>query len=417
MKKLVVSSVLLTGIRGLGILFQALVILYLARVLPIEDMGLFAMVYAWLGLMRFLAPMGSDQIAMRRISGEEGVTATAQSISNTSFALTGLVGIAVALIAAIVLVWHTSFSPVEIVAIGLAIPAFALMGLFISQIRGFGQNLAAQAPEALGFHLLFGSLIALLAFGDAVERTTVLLCLCIAGWGVTTLYLMLRLRIGVDWSRRPRLIDIGRLAGEGFAIFQALLFTVLSARAPIFLAGVLAGPAAAAVLEIASRFGNLASVTTTSVGATFSPQFARLAHQGDTVGLMKSLRLSALLAALPALSWLVILGVGASTAVSTLLPPAYADAYVPMLLVALASSINAAFGLASNLLLMSGSGKVVRWFSLLQFIAICLTASLLTPFYGVIGIAFTMVVGSVIRDGGLMTYVVFHRLSTPVLKS
>lgn len=409
MKELVVSSALLVGIRSLGILFQALVILYLARVLPIEDMGLFAIVYAWLGLMRFLGPLGSDQIAMRQISGEEGVTATAQSISNASFALTGLVGISVALIAVIALVWLAPFNRIEILAIAFAIPAFSLMGLFIFQIRGFGRNLTAQAPEAFGLHLLFGSLIGLLAFSDAIERENVLICLCLAGWGVTILYFAIRLHIGVDWSRVPRLIDIVRLAKESFPIFQALFFTVLSMRAPIFLAGVLAGSAAAAVLEIATRFGNLASVTTTSVGATFSPKFARLSHQSDTVELMKLLRLSALLAAFPALSWLAILGIGASTAVNALLPPAYADTYAPMLLVALTSSLNASFGLSGTLLLMSGAAGIVRWFSLAQLVVICLGALAFVPHQGVTGIAWAMVMGALVRDGGMMVFVLSFR--------
>lgn len=182
MKNLVACSILLTGIRGLGILFQALVILYLARSLSIEDMGLFAMIYAWLGLMRLLGPLGSDQIALRRISGDWGKTPAAQSISNASFVLTCLVGLGVALIAGVVLVRLSPFSRTEIMAIVLATPAFALMGLLISQIRGFGQNLTAQAPEALGFHLFFGGLIALLALEGLIERATVLFCLCAAGW-------------------------------------------------------------------------------------------------------------------------------------------------------------------------------------------------------------------------------------------
>ena len=406
MKNLVVCSVLLTGIRALGILFQALVILYLARSLSIEDMGLFAMAYAWLGFMRMLGPLGSDQIALRRISGEGGKTPAAQSISNTSFALTCLVGFGVALIASAVLVRISPFTRIEIMAIGLATPAFALMGLFTSQIRGFGRNLTAQAPEALGFHLLFGGLIALFALEGFVELTAVLFCLCAAGWGVTSLYLILRIRIGVDWSRIPQPGDIGCLAAEGFTIFQAMLLTALSVRAPIFLAGALTGPADAGVLEIATRFGNLASITTTSVGATFAPQFARLAHQSDSANLMKSLRLGAILAALPALGWLGVLCLAASTAVSTMLPPAYADAHASMLIVALAASLNAAFGLSGTLSLMTGSARILRLFSMAQLCVICLGSLAFVPNYGTTGITWAMVMGVLVRDGGMMVFIV-----------
>lgn len=187
-----------------------------------------------------------------------------------------------------------------------------------------------------------------------------------------------------------------------------MLLTALSVRTPIFLAGALAGPAAAGVLEIATRFGNLASVTTTSVGATFAPQFARLAHQNDTANLMKSLRLGAILAALPALGWLGVLCLGASTAVSTMLPPAYADAHTPMLIVAIATSLNAVFGLSGTLSLMSGSAWILLLFSMAKLFVICLCSLALVPHHGVTGITWAIVMGALVRDGGMMVFIVHY---------
>lgn len=65
------SSILLSIIRVIGISIQAGTILYLTHRLNIIDMGYFSLVYSFLGIIRFLGPLGTDQLVMRQISKEK----------------------------------------------------------------------------------------------------------------------------------------------------------------------------------------------------------------------------------------------------------------------------------------------------------------------------------------------------------
>lgn len=414
MKRLVYSSIHLTLIRALGILFQAGVIFFLANRLPIADVGVFATVYAFLGLLRFLGPLGSDQVVLRRVADEAGgqTSDASNGIFNASLALTFFASGMAALLVPAMLIAGAIDIPMtdwEIAAIGLSIPAFSLMGVFIAHIRASGWNLAAQTPEALGMHVLFAlQLGAVVLFGD-MTRQSVLLCLCTTSWAIILLYIVLARRYGIANLHMPSLSAIMQMAREGWHVFLALVFTALAVRAPVILTATLEGASAAAVMDIAIRFGTVATLTTGSIGATFSPEFARLSRRGDSAALWRCLRTSGLLAGAPALLWLGMVIFGAPVMVGWLLPITYTDAVAPMTIIAFACAINAGFGLAQILLLMQDKAQIVERFSAAQLAVIIVASLFLMPLFGVTGIAWAMVLAALIRDGGAMGYVAVMR--------
>lgn len=409
----IASSALLTGSRVVGVAIQALTILLLARALPIEDLGWFGLVYAGLGIVRYLGPLGTDVGALRRIA-RDGSTdpRAAQTASFGSLIIASGVATAAALLACVALVAHGyELSQADNVAIIAAIPAFALIGAFAGQIRGFGKNIAAQVPEAIGLHALLGGAVLVLYSSGPLALEQVLVALCVASWAVVGLYALVRLRIGLDWSARPSLAELIVLAREGLAVSQALAMTAFSARLPLLLAAILVSPAGVALLDIASRFGRLPEITTASVSMTSSARFAREAS-GDRAATLRTLQLSSAVAAVPAILWVVAVASLGSFAIAVLLPPDYVAAYVPMLLIALAVAINAALGQASTLMLMSGRESLVRFFSFLQFGAVAVASLALAPTYGVNGIAMAVVFGSLVRDGGMMSTVILSDAAT-----
>ena len=167
----------------------------------------------------------------------------------------------------------------------------------------------------------------------------------------------------------------------------------------------LMGPAATAIMEIAGRFGRITDIVTSSIALTFSPHLARLDRVLDVDALHKILRHGAIIAAIPALGWLSFIWFAAPAVISWLLPPTYADAYVPTVLIAAAAAVNSICGLASTLLLMSGRESVVRRYSLGQLLAVCAGSLVLAPLWGVTGIAAAVMLGTLVRDGGMMLYV------------
>jgi O-antigen/teichoic acid export membrane protein len=406
-KHLVHSSIWLTGIRVAGVLVQTILILYLAHALPVPEMGIFGAVYTMLGLLRFLGPLGSDQVVLRRAAAEQdsSVSKSLSLVIYSSFALT--IGVSAVVMAGCIALLSGSLRLTSLVAVCLAVPPYAVMGAFISQIRGMGRNLSAQAPEALGVHVLFGlCVLAQRLIGD-VTLASALWAQCIAGWGVVLVYTLLFRAFVTRRLVIPGRDDILRLAREGWGVFQALGVTALTVRAPVLLAAAFQGATGAAVMTIAVRFGSVATMTTTSVSATFSPHFAELSHRAEYAKLRKSLFLASLLAAIPAILWFGIVSIAAHTTMSSLLPHAYEKAASPMSWIALAYAFNASFGLSTTLMFMSGNASVVAVLSIVG--ALSLGAVLfLAPGAGLITIALALVVALLLRDGGTMVWVLFH---------
>lgn len=413
MNEIISSSVLLSIIRVIGISIQAGTILYLTHSLNINDMGYFSLVYSFLGIIRFLGPLGTDKLVMRQISKEKnvGYSIQASKISISSITLTFILSIIISTIIFLLLKFsnYANFSIIEIWTIIFSIPAFSMTGVFIGQIRGYDYNISAQIPEAIGFHFLFAIQIFLFEFLALLNRQVVLISICIASWGVIFIYAIIRYRIGVDWSCLPNKKEILGIMKGGIGIFQALALTALSTRVPIFLTTAIIGPTGTAIMDIAIRFGSLSSIFTTSVAATFSPVFASLSHNSNQKIRLKKLKLASTTASIPAILWLSIVALGGQYATLNILPNTYENSYIPIVFVCIAITINASFGISSNYLIMGGEEKLVQNFSLLQLIVLCISGYFLASYFNIAGIAAAMILGHIARDCGMIAYIIKTR--------
>jgi O-antigen/teichoic acid export membrane protein len=82
-------------------------------------------------------------------------------------------------------------------------------------------------------------------------------------------------------------------------------------------------------------------------------------------------------------------------------PPAYGAAFYPLLLVCAATTVNAAFSPASSVMLMTGGQRVVRLFSIVQLVVVCVLSASLGYRFGIEGVCWAILIGTVVRDGGL----------------
>ncbi|MEQ9692325.1 MAG: hypothetical protein RLO48_21635, partial [Bauldia litoralis] len=154
MKALIRSSVIVTGIRGVGIVLQSLVLLFLARTLPVHDLGIFALFYAGFGIARILGPLGADQVTMRRAAVAGGAfDEELHRVLNTSFVLVVGVNAAVAALLAAVaflaipsLLAKTGHSTPQLQIFAASLPAIAIIGQMTYQLPGINHNARAQFP-------------------------------------------------------------------------------------------------------------------------------------------------------------------------------------------------------------------------------------------------------------------------------
>ncbi len=409
MKALIRSSVIVTGIRGVGIVLQSLVLLFLARTLPVQDLGIFALFYAGFGIARILGPLGADQVTMRRAAVAGGAfDEELHRVLNTSFVLVVGVNAAVAALLAAVaflafpsLLANTGLSTPQLLIVAASLPAFAIIGLMTYQLRGFNLNALAQFPDSIVLQLALGGSVAVFSLLGNLDLATALLSLVGAAWLVVIIYLAIRLRLGVDLSVGPRWATTKSLFRESRAVLYALSVTTISGRVPLLLSAPLLGSAATAIFDLAARFGSVPSITTSAVTAAFSPRFAELAHTRQCGTVSRTLSVSSLVAVAPALLCFVVIAVAAPYLIEAVLPPVYGHIYVPMLVVCAAATVNACFGVTSSLLFMAGQSHVVRNFSFAQLATVCILTPPLALAFGPLGLACVALASSIVRDLGM----------------
>jgi O-antigen/teichoic acid export membrane protein len=402
------ASIIVLFFRVAGVVCQAATITLLANYLDIAEMGIFSAVYVFWGLVRMLGPLGLDQLALRevvyaRANNRHGL---ARAVYEHTCRLVTGAGIGIAVITLAILIslrpWSShALSLLDATLIASAVPPFCLMGIQAAAMRGYGLNITSQATESFGLQLLTAlCLLAQLSVAK-LTITSALFWVTACVW-LTVVVLFGILRRCVAGDLEALTADVKRsIWKEGLEFWQALLLIGLSSRAPTYISLVLLGPAQTAIMEIATRFGTLPSIFTTGVTTTFSPTLAQLYAQNDRKSLSKNLAVSSWLSFIPSACTLVGTTVLGSWLLEAFFPPAYQQAYVPLIVIVLATTVNGAFGMSSILLLMSGHHLVVQKYSAIRFLLVVLLGIAFGHQFGVVGLACAVLVGFVAFDVGL----------------
>lgn len=402
-----ILSAIVVVVRFVGVAFQALIVVLLANAIPVADMGLFSAVYLFWGLMRALGPFGLDHLSMRDIATFAGIDdRRAQAVANFAFMIVAAIGLAAALLAFAALYAVSSggtehYTLPAIAAAALGAPAYALCGLMVAQLRGFGRTLQSQISESVTLHALSLGVMALLAWQGRLTLETALITQAGAVWVVLAIYLGLRLRCGIDLAAGLARPARRRALADAFQIFQAQSLGAVRDRAPTYIGLGLLGPAGAAIIDVANRFGTLPYIFTEGVAATFAPIFARLHAAKQADDYRAALTLGSWLAFLPALGALLFLLVAGPWLLDTFFPEAYAAAYWPIVLICASTVFNAGFGLASSTFIVTGRQTIVRRYTGYSLAVVVVAGLVLGWFFGAVGIACAVLAGSIVRDAGM----------------
>lgn len=401
------AAFLVLFIRVIGIALQLVTLLVLSHLLPPEAFGLYATAYAVLAVVRVIGPIGLDQLALKGIFGHDDFVPDENQFGDAlAILLVVNVGFAMLTVGGFCLI-ADEFAPFSIMFFALGLPAIACAGFVASVIRSFGHNSHAQWPESIGLPVILLVLISVFAYCDVASLNTCLIALALSAWATLVIYLFL-LRsvaplVGLIGSLRPSIHLISRAA----PFTGALVVTAIASRLPVFLAAMVLGPAQAATVEVASRFGTIGTIITSSVATTFSPRFARAHEDGDVAAAGQLVRISSLFAGVSVVVLCIVLAIIFPFLATKLLPDYYISSHSVLICCCVATSINAAFGISSNYLLMAGRQKVVLFLSSIQLFAIALITIALAAPLGPLSIGLALICGAIIRDAGSFLFV--HR--------
>jgi O-antigen/teichoic acid export membrane protein len=402
------SATIVVVCRGLGVAFQAFTFAYLANRLPMSDMGILSSIYAFWTLVRMLGPFGLDQIATRDIAAAHARNDPlyANALSNfTSSLVTKISFLASAATAGVLFALHAlrgyQVSPVSIIAVSWGVPAYAFMGLLSGQLCGFKRYVASQLIDSVGLQIGSATLLVLMDFFWRLDLESALVAQAFTGWLVAIAYAWARMQGGFDFSARLLAKQRRDVWGHAFQIWQTLLVVGSSFRLPTYISLFILGPAATAVLETAIRFGTLPTIFTTSVQNTFSPHLSGSYAQADTEQLQELFTIASWLAFIPSISFVIAFALVGRWIVAALFPPEYAIVWIPLLLLAIGTTVNAGVGLSSAVFLMTGRTTIVRRYAIFQIVTCGVLGCLLAKAFGLLGISAAALVGIIIRDVGL----------------
>lgn len=401
MNLLILSAGALTAIRFAGIAFQAFNTLFIARTLGLHEVGAFALIMAYLNIIRFTGAAGGDQLILRKISVyEDKALGSAQEIVDVSMLLSCLVPF----VYLAGFVCYLEYAGIDFnytqIMLTLAISVFySNSAVFIPLLRSKGSLILSQIADALCLNamlcvaLLGGWLMNLLTL-EYILIALLVICSLNQIW-----YLYRIKKTHLEIRVTFRVNGIRKYVDDLLGVYAAQLVTIVSARLPILLAGATFGASGAAIMDVAYRFGSLSSIITNSVGATFSPHFAKqLQFEQHPGAIRRSLLAGSASASVPAFIWVLLCQFFIDDLYQGLLPSTFDIATLPTILVALAFFLNATFGISTNLLFMCRKQYSVLVFSVAQIVVLVFIANFWS-YIGIVSIPVAMIVGTVVRDG------------------
>lgn len=404
------SAVALLTVRLTGLAIQILVFLLIVSLLPIADVGRYAVINAVWVLVRRLAPLGLDHASMRFVPtylarDQAGYAADFETRARRTVALIGIT-LAAAIGAAgmgLEALSVAQLSPTVYLTIAAAVPAYALIGLFVGQLRARTLSFWSQFPESVVLQLGLGLGLIAAKLSDAASLESTLLAQTASAWLTLGVYLMVhgRHRLGPP-TRLPaeEWRDVHKMAR---GVFLTLLVAGMASRSPVMIVSAVLGPAAAAIMETAQRFGQLSSLGTWAVGASVSPLLSSAHARGDWAQRQKLFTLGSWLAFVPALGILAVLTIFGQWFIVNFVGVAYEAAYWPMLLICASNVVNASAGLAMYLYFMTGHERNVLGFSMADFAVVIVGVTVLSAVIGVTGAATAILLGTIVRDIGMST--------------
>jgi O-antigen/teichoic acid export membrane protein len=401
-------------IRVLGLAFQVGIFALIARTHRLDVVGVYAMVNTGWMLTNILGSLGFSQTALRFVSNylEQERPGMALAFARFSITRVAAVTIGIALLAllgtAILSFAVPSLASKALVAaiFALGLPAYALIGLYVCVLRGASKVVASQVPETLLLQALIATGVGALALLAIPGAIALVLAQATAAWLTVATYFLLWHRALPGIERDTMEIDERKRASEmARSVFGAQAVTMLSGRSSTLLIGATLGSAAAALYEAAQRFGLLADITSRTVGISLSPQIARAHARNDTQEVQNLFTLASWLQTLPALALLLFMIPFGRWLLDVVLGPGFDAAYPVLVLISLATLVNASGGVSSTFLLMSGGERTVFFYSSLKLLIVLTGFPLVAYFGGLAAAASIMILGNIARDLGMTVHV------------
>jgi O-antigen/teichoic acid export membrane protein len=372
----------------------------LARQLGADGYGIYGTAIALVTLLAVPAQLGLPLLATREVSSAR-VRGRADEVAALAWWFALAVGVTSLLLAtalwvcAEALPLAPSLRP-ALTAAAILLPALALSALATSLLRGQERVVTSQLLDVLVRPLVF--VTALLVWSQPLGAPGAIGAQTLTAVGITTIgFALFHVRLPRAAGRSPPRLRAWTAAALPMTLLEAM--RALEGTYSILLASYAASITDAGLLRVAMACSAVVSVPISLQNIVVGPFLAsayavgerqRLAQivAGSTIFMTVSVGAATLAVAVVG-RWMLPLAFGAD----------FVGAYWPLLVLSCNQLLAAAFGPSAMLLSMTGHERVVARAFMASVMAAVATGLVLTPLFGAVGAAASILVATIIRAG------------------
>ncbi|MCT4556812.1 MAG: flippase [Pelagimonas sp.] len=346
------------GNAGFGVINTAL----LARLLDLENFGQYALVYAIILIVSIPARMGLPQLVIRETSyrlSEENCGAIGAIWRWAGRMVLGISVVATLIVALVALALRGQYDGAMTLLAGcLLVPLIALGNLRSAALRGVGRVVLGQLPEMVLRPALFCVVLVWMSLFAPAEQLTAAQALL---WHAAAAAAAFGLGSVMLWRESKRLGTQNDTPFGGREMLISALalgatagISTLNNNIDIVMIRMFLSDADVGIYRPAVTMASLVIFGLQVISTLITPQIAALYRQNERDKLERLVRKSARFSLGCSLIVLFGFGIFGQHLLVWLFGPEFAPAYLPLLILSLAHTINASFGSAVNLLSMSG---------------------------------------------------------------
>jgi len=381
----------------------------LAKALGPSGLGVFAYVIALVQMLAIPSELGIPNLAVREIAvaNVRKDWGRMRSFIRWAQGTIGLLSLVFAVIGAIALLtWGHLLDPIKLSCLWLGlllVPLISLNALRGAMLRGLRKVLLGQLPEQIIRPTVFLALLCTLPMlGHSIDSPFVALAGHITSVGVAFLCGLI-----LFFRHRPRELSGAPVHIEAATWFRSsipfgltAMMLLINGRTDILMLGFFREDADVGIYRVASQIAVFVAFGLQIINSIQGPHIAHLYAKGDMKRLQKMITRSSQLVFALALPTVILIVLFGPFVIRRLFGPAFADAYVPLVIICVGQLFNSSIGSVGSLLNMTGHEKdTTRSIVIGATVNVVLNLAL-TPVWGTIGAAIattvTLIVWNVI---------------------
>lgn len=401
------------GLQGASILLGFVSTWIFAKLLGVEQYGVYTYLLSWLAVLGTLAAMGTESYMVKTTAAYRTAKQNGLLKGAGIFSVFVVVGVSLLII---LITWFTLrhwdklwfYNPNSLMAnpqnrhllviILWSLPFIALARVFEGLLRGAKFVISSQLPEMLVKPILLLMFIAIAYFlqGRSLDITDTIVMQIISVVLVAIAYFALFLKkfphelIIVQPQYQPAIWTRGM-----FSFLSVSILSIINVRADLLLLGSLATAADVGIYNIAARLADIPKTILIAANLVMAPMVAEMYAKQDLQRLQKLLTLSVRLITVSGIPF-ILLYIFFGTPILKIWGTAFGQGYFALVCLGGAQLFNLAMGSVGMVLMMSGHERWVSYGLALGTGVNILLNILLIPTFGLNGAAIASLATTVV---------------------